>query len=199
MSVSPRRERPTLRLKRPVDAEETAKELILRLVRANGGRLTGKKRLYKAFWRANLLHVEATGRDLTTWPIVRMPHGPGIDEVEKLVCSLVEEGRIAWQIGEGSLTKMWILESKDNVQRPMDEDVDRAVSGAIDFIRDKTEDQLSEDSHLVGWYEATMGQPQEPSLDLVKEDEYDQNRRAFRKQERRFVDLFEAEDQGVAA
>ena len=56
-----------------------AKQVILEIIRQSKGRLTGKTRLYMAFYVAHLLYAEQEAGYLTVWPIVKMPFGPGID------------------------------------------------------------------------------------------------------------------------
>lgn len=70
-----------------------AKRLILEIIRQAKGGL-GKTQLFKAFWLSHLYYAQIARGYLTDWRIVRMPHGPGIDDGDDLLHELVEEGLI---------------------------------------------------------------------------------------------------------
>src|SRR5436189_4755977 len=69
---------------------EAAKHLILKIVAMAGGRLEAKSRLHKAFYAAHLIYWRERQGVLTDYPIVKMPNGPGIDDLEGLLEELVD-------------------------------------------------------------------------------------------------------------
>jgi hypothetical protein len=58
---------------------DRAKRVLVDLIRAAGGEWRRKTRLYKAYYLAHLFYAEAETGDLTNWPVVKMPYGPGIE------------------------------------------------------------------------------------------------------------------------
>ena len=77
------------------DESKKAKQIIKEIIRQAGGRLDGKTRLYKAFYLAHLFYFERSPGLLSDWPIVKMPNGPGIDDGDILIDSMVAAGEIA--------------------------------------------------------------------------------------------------------
>ena len=76
------------------------KRVIVALVSASKGKLVGKLRLYKAFYRAHLEYFSATGLDLTGYPMVHMQDGaPGIDNAQELIDELREDGHLVEKVG----------------------------------------------------------------------------------------------------
>ena len=80
-------------------SKEAAKDVICELLAANGGMLRGKVRLNKAFYFAHLYFWRDAGGVLTDHPIVRLPHGPCIDDASELLTELATENRVSIQVG----------------------------------------------------------------------------------------------------
>jgi len=76
------------------DSKSKAKRIIVEIIRQAGGRFTNKTNLYKAFYYAHLRYAEVHPGYLSTWPIVRMPRGPGIDRFDVLLGELMAEARV---------------------------------------------------------------------------------------------------------
>ena len=69
-----------------------AKKIIVELVRQAGGQFQNKTNLFKAFWKAHLAYAANQPGYLSTWPIVRMPNGPGIDDFDTLLSEMLADG-----------------------------------------------------------------------------------------------------------
>ena len=74
-------------------ARADAKSLILDLIATAGGAFAGTIRLNKAFYFAHLYFWQEEGAVLTTWPIVRLPMGPAIDDYTVLLDELVHRAQ----------------------------------------------------------------------------------------------------------
>ncbi len=59
---------------------EQAKTLICDIIAAAGGKLVGKVRLHTAFYYAHLYYWQRGTGVLTSYPVVRLPFGPAIDD-----------------------------------------------------------------------------------------------------------------------
>jgi uncharacterized phage-associated protein len=151
-----------------------AKEVICLLVGAAGGALRGKVRLNKAFYFAHLYYWREAGGVLTSHPIVRMPHGPGIDDAQRLIAELVEEGLLSVATSQNG-------PFDENVYRltgepsPIDESTakGRAISQAIAFVEGRTAAELSEitHEHSPTWRTTPDGGEMNIYLDLMDEEE----------------------------
>src|SRR5262249_30621489 len=63
---------------------------------------TGKAKLFKAFYFAHLYYANENPGLLTSWPIARLPQGPGIHQSQELFGRLVSEGCLTIeQVHEG--------------------------------------------------------------------------------------------------
>src|SRR5262245_32884077 len=73
---------------------ERAKEIIVEIIRRAGGRFRKKTNLFKAYYHAHLHFSKNNPGYLSSWPIVKMPQGPGIHDADLLIAELVDEGVI---------------------------------------------------------------------------------------------------------
>jgi hypothetical protein len=156
------------------DSREIAKQVICEIIAVSGGRLTGKLRLYKAFYFAHLYFWENNKGALTDHPIVRMPLGPGIDDGDALLEELRHEGKIA-------ITQQFIGPYRElvyEIAEPirLDPSVPRfkAIEEAVRWIEGKSASQLSEETHVFSrtWREGDDGQVLNIYLDILEESEY---------------------------
>jgi hypothetical protein len=158
------------RVERAQKARERAKRTILGLVAASDGRLVGKLRLNKAFYRAHLLYFEETGLELTGYPIVHLEQGPGIDNADDLIDELEQEGRLLESIGNGPRKRERVYEL---VGTPVsDEDVDKtnAIKRAVVWANALTEEELKLGSHNRSWEESGMGKQQNIFVDVLSSE-----------------------------
>jgi hypothetical protein len=158
-----------------------AKRVIAEIIRQAGGKFTGKTRLYKAFYVAHLLFAEHDRGYLTAWPIVRMPHGPGIDCGDELITELELSGILErkqepegpWQTARYELTRAGRSEGKLSAAET------RAIKEAVEFVGSKTATELSDLTHEFSrsWLEARDGQPLNIYIDIIPDDEYETRER----------------------
>lgn len=158
-------------------ARERAKRTILGLLDASGGRLEGKLRLYKAFYRAHLNYFEATGLELTGYPIVHMPNGPGIDNAQELIDELSEAGLLKETIGNGTKLNERVYEVIGDSCREEDPDKVAAIAAAVKWAKTLSEKQLKDGSHNRSWREGISGKEQNIYVDELPPERVEQIRR----------------------
>src|SRR3974390_425277 len=122
-----------------------AKHVITEIIRQAGGKFTGKTRLYKAFYVAHLLFAEREAGYLTVWPVVRMPHGPGIDCGDELLAELELSGIVdRKQMPEGPWqTTRYELTRKGRGEEKLSAGATRAIKEAVEFVSSKSATELS--------------------------------------------------------
>jgi Antitoxin SocA-like, Panacea domain len=158
-----------------------AKRVIIELIRKADGEVTGKTRLFKAFYFAHLNYFEQHPGLLTDWPIARMPQGPGIHKSEELFDQLVKDGYLLIErVHENVYPEYrYRLTSKSNELRPLPEDADLAIQRAMDFVKDKTAVQLSQFTHEYSrsWNEGKSGDILDIYIDVIPDDEYERRKK----------------------
>jgi Protein of unknown function (DUF4065) len=157
-----------------------AKRVLVELIRKADGEVTGKTRLFKAFYFAHLIYFENNPGLLTNWPIARMPQGPGIHQSGELFDQLVKDGYlIIEQVHENVYPEYrYRLTEKAGEIAPLPNDADLAIQRAADFVKDKTAVQLSELTHEYSrsWIEGKNGDILEIYVDVIPDDEYDRRK-----------------------
>lgn len=165
----------------PETSRQEAKRVIALILDESGGEFFGMTKLYKAFYMAHLYYWEAHSGVLTKHPIVRMPHGPGIDRGPELLLEMCESGTI---------------EVSNRPQGPFSESVYRllvqsaaegsaeeraSIRRALDFISTKSAAALSAETHEFSrtWQQSADGEEMDIYLDLLTDQEYDANRRSL--------------------
>ncbi|MDX2065920.1 MAG: DUF4065 domain-containing protein [Fimbriimonadaceae bacterium] len=156
---------------RALRARDRAKRTILALVNANGGELVGKLRLYKAFYRAHLDYFRATGLELTGYPIVRMPNGPGIDNATDLIDEMRASGDLTEEIGTRGLEFERAYRARRDNLAELDADQLQAVHSAVQWANSLSSAELSEASHQASWHETVNGQEQPILIDALSAEE----------------------------
>ena len=157
------------------DTSEQAKKVLTEIVHAAGGRLSGTVRLYKAFYFAHLYYWRRKNALLTMHPIVRMPHGPGVHNGERLLQELVEEGELrvtAEPIGPYEQT---VYEAARPFEVQPDDPCYQAIREAVDFVEGRTAAELSELTHEYSrsWRAAADGEELSIYLDVLDDREYE--------------------------
>jgi len=158
------------------DAKTLAKAVIVEIIRQNGGTLNNKTHLFKAFWKAHVAAAQARSRPLTSYPIVRMPRGPGIHKVSVLLGELMAEGVITVDPPDGSQYSSFefgLLDSGRYADLLSDDDR-AAIQLGVASVRGKTTAQISEESHRDSrsWRSAQDGDELDIDLDAIPEDLY---------------------------
>jgi hypothetical protein len=159
--------------------DEDAKDLITYILEVAGGELECKTRLYKAFYGSHLVYHRLTNDFLTAHPIVHMPHGPGIDDGERLLAELVQAGRIRIHFGEDDI---FPGEQTFQVIQPYNVDPEgprhEAVAHAVKWVRSKSAGDLSIETHekSKSWNATHDGDEMNIYLDLVPDHEIERRR-----------------------
>ncbi|WP_373650573.1 hypothetical protein [Schlesneria sp. DSM 10557] len=148
---------------------DRAKQIIVEIIRQSGGEFHNKTNLYKAFWIAHLSFADATGGILSTWPIVKMPNGPGIDRHQILLGELLTDGIIEIEQKEGQYEAfIFRLSDKTSIPQMEDEELD-AIKDGIAGVRGKSAKQVSFESHenSISWNQADIGEEMNLYLDII--------------------------------
>jgi uncharacterized phage-associated protein len=160
-----------------------AKQVIAEIVRCAGGELTGKLKLFKAFYFAHLFYAENAPDYLTNWPIVKMPNGPGIDSGDVLLTELVRARvlkRDAATVGPYHATKYRTGEASVPGEG-LSATAIESIRKAVELVQTMSATELSEATHEYSrsWNEAKEGQRLNIYIDHIPDEEF----------ERRQVDL----------
>ena len=154
--------------------KERAKRIITEILR-HCPQGIGKTKLFKAFWLAHLFYANEQPGFLSDWPVVRMPHGPGIDECGTLFGELTNEGRM--KVGcsfNGPFTEISHQLNRQDYER-LPEEAERAVKEAVDFILPRSATACSELSHEYSrsWNERANGEEMDIYSDLIPDTDYE--------------------------
>ena len=109
-----------------------AKKIIVEIIRHLGGSITGVNKLDVAFYLAHLFYAKSEIGYLSDWPIVRLPHGPGVDEGEVLLAELVGTGILnakSQSIGPYEVAE-YSLSGKDATEDPLAPEAVTAIKKA---------------------------------------------------------------------
>ena len=155
--------------------KEVAKTIIIEIVRQAGGVLDNKTNLYRAFYYAHLHFADKRGYYLSTWPIVKMPYGPGIESFDLLLGELMAEKQIECvpcERGECQGFCFRVLPETYRSSLPIG--AEEAIAYALKKVEGKSATRVSEQSHLDSrsWREASNGEELNIYLDLLDENEY---------------------------
>jgi hypothetical protein len=157
-----------------------AKRVILELIRKADGELTGKTRLFKAFYFAHLIYFEKNPGLLTNWPIARMPQGPGIHKSEELFQQLEIDGYLTIERTHENIYPeyRYRLTPKAVEIGSLPDDADQAIQRAVDFVKDKSASQLSQLTHEYSrsWIEGKSGDILDIYIDFIPDDEYERRK-----------------------
>ncbi|MGM0491190.1 MAG: hypothetical protein ACQESR_31065 [Planctomycetota bacterium] len=142
---------------------------------ASRGEFVGKTGLYKAFYIAHLIYAEHTPGFLSAWPIVHMPHGPGVDCGDELISELVVGGvleRETVREGPWSSSKYKIAGSDLPGDERTPDELD-AIKKAAHFVESKTATELSDltHEHSRSWVSARDGEHLNVYIDMIPDDE----------------------------
>lgn len=161
-------------MKKKFNSKEEAKRVILKIIAIAGGKLRKKVALYKAFYYAHLWYWKEYTGILTDYPIVKMPHGPGIDRGTDLLSELEKDGLIKINKETGGFydEQSFLLTSTHLIDRN-DKDY-QAIKKAVDYVIKKNAIKLSETTHenSISWQESEIGDELNIYLDLLEDEEY---------------------------
>lgn len=156
-----------------------AQDVIIEIMRKAGGELTGKTRLYKAFYFAHLLYSQEFPELLTAWPIVRMPQGPGIDRGDELLGEMIGKGYLTTEMNHDNFypEHRYRLTDAGRTPEELPHEVGDIVQRVTDFVKSKSAAELSQLTHEQSrsWIEAKDGEQLNVDIDMIPDNEY--NRR----------------------
>jgi hypothetical protein len=171
-----------------------AKALILEILRQSGGQL-GKTKVFKAFWLAHLYYVKKEPGYLSDWPIVRMPHGPGIDHGDTLIKELTESGDIAIDHQPvGPYTEIVCkLTGKSRGGGNLSASAIAALSEGYKTVEGEPASKISQMSHEFSrsWNNTPNGSELNIYSDLIPDDVYEDRRQSLMDMKKEYENLFE--------
>ena len=155
---------------------EQAKTLICDIIAAAGGKLVGKVRLHKAFYYAHLYYWQRGTGVLTSYPVVRLPFGPAIDDGPSLLAELVREDKLRITSQPNGPYKESVFELTQTFQIDPTTVRFQAIETAVEQVKSKTAVELSEETHLYSrsWQDNQNGQELDIYADLLDDVEYQQ-------------------------
>ena len=145
-----------------------AKKIIVELVRQKGTPFHNKSDLFLAFWRAHLNYAATNAGYLSSWPMIRTPHGPGIQDFDYLLSELLADAWLATtesQVGD-NLALVISLGSNCPPQSLSEESI-AAICEAVQPSAARN----FRDSRV--WREAADGEELDIYLDLMDSEERD--------------------------
>ena len=159
------------------DKQRAARVLLEIIRQSQGDKIVGKTRLVKAFHLAHLYYAHGSVDYLTDWPIVKMPHGPGIDDFDLVISELANAGAVTVEhIRVGPYpAEAYQATAKTYLNEALSGDEVTAIRDAAEFIADKSGAQLSDITHEYSrtWNNADLGQEMPIYLDLLSESDYE--------------------------
>lgn len=150
---------------------DQAKLVIAHIVREAGGTLQNKTNLFKAFYYAHRRYVELYGADLTLWPIVRMPNGPGIDDADSLLSEIGSLTVDEVDVGPHTAKQFTLTEDP----APLGSDALEAIAYGVKMVLNRTAANVSDQSHADSedWRVGRNGDRLLPILDTISPAERD--------------------------
>lgn len=163
---------------RPVvetDHRTQALDLICEIIAMAGSRFNGKTRLHKAFYAAHLLYWKEAQKPLTAYPIVKMPHGPGIDGGDDLIEELEATDRVRVERDNSGVYPDTTYVLMVAVQVQPDGPRQRAITQAVKWVQSRYATDLSNETHenSRSWQISRPGEELDIYLDLLTEEEYE--------------------------
>lgn len=157
-------------------ARATAQQVIMEILRCADGEFSGRSRLSKAFYFAQLDYFDKNPDTLTSWPLVRTPQGPGLHDSATLFDSLLAEGLLEIEpIHEYVYPEYRFRATEKGRRQPrLDLDAAASIQRAVEFVKDKSAAALSQltREHSRSWNEAEDGEILDIYIDLIPEVEY---------------------------
>lgn len=189
-----KRELDKQRLLEGVEERDRAKQIILHILKQAGGSL-GKSRLFKAFWLAHLYYAKNTVGYLSSWKIIRLPHGPGIDKGEDLILQLKKSCDIAvYHEPRGPYTEMVCKLTEQSRIKDISEEATKAIKTAVGVITELHDSvaQISEWSHEASrsWNVTPNGSELDIYSDLIPDDVYYERKLKLEELNEVYDDLF---------
>lgn len=158
-----------------MNSKERAKLVIVEIIRQAGGVLQNKTNLFKTFYHAHLLYAKKNPGYLSTWPIVKMPNGPGIDRFDLLLGELMTQGVLhSEEVRAGNYQAFKFTLTEHAFEGRLDVDAISAIAEAYQTVEGKSAHQVSYESHLHSrtWREADYGDELVIYCDPIPDEEF---------------------------
>lgn len=156
--------------------KERAKHILVEILRIAGNQIDSTRRLYKAFYFAHLYYAKNSAGYLSDWPIIRMQHGPGIGCGEELIEELIKDKIVDRHPSDDDGPYPSMHYKLINSSMPNDLELDEidAIRVAVDFVKSKTPDQLSQLTHdrSRSWNLAKDGDELDIYVDLLSDADF---------------------------
>jgi hypothetical protein len=172
---------------------DRAKRVILEILRQAGGSL-GKTKLFKAFWLAHLFYAKNSTGYLSGWKIVRLPHGPGIDNGDELIFQLKKAGNLVLEHQpRGPYTETVCKVVAQDGGQDLAPAAIAAIETAVKVVEmHDSAAQISEWSHEYSrsWNNTPNGDEQDIYSDLIPDDQYYERKIRAEELNKVYDDLF---------
>ena len=172
---------------RQARARGKAQAVLVAVVRAAGEIL--RTNMYKAFWLAHLSAIGRTGHELSDWPIVKMPNGPGIDRFDELLAGaggVVVEEEVPY--GDFTGKQLQIADpaaAAALIKAHLSDAEVESIEDSARLVAKDTATQASEISHKLSrsWrLEPDLGRELDIYMDLLlKDEDFDRVKARMRK------------------
>jgi len=134
--------------------ENKARAILIALVDClnRAGKKPGRTMLYKGFYLAHLLHAQNYSAVLSDWPIVKLDHGPGVDEGKRILETLAHEGilterKVPKRLRPGFEYQIIAGAAADAYLGALTPDEVRTIQEACGVVKDKDGDELDAWAH----------------------------------------------------
>jgi hypothetical protein len=151
-----------------------AKKIIVELVRQAGGQFQNKTNLFKAFWKAHLAYAANSPGYLSTWPIIRMPNGPGIEDFDYLLSEMLADGWLTIDETQVGTYRAMVFSLGPSCPPPsLPEAALEAIREGVKAVDGKSATAVSDESHRQSrvWREAKDGEELDIYLDLIDDEQ----------------------------
>lgn len=163
----------------PIEADDRRAMAILRAIlsESRGQQLHGKVRLFKNFYYAHVYHWRDAVEPLSSYPIIKLPRGPGIGDFGRLDAMMRESG--VWQVSQEAIGPHigWLYTLADGGQDlpELGPAARNSIRSAVRFTEDKTAAELSELTHefCYDWPRVRLGELLDVSRDVYEASEVD--------------------------
>ncbi len=150
---------------------DEVKRVIAAIVQVNGGRLESKTALFKAFYAAHIVYWRRSEGLLSTWPMARMPEGPGIDDHKALLREMEGDGwlRIEKRL-DGPHWEHIFVSTRKVAVAPEEEEAIKAGLAWLDGRKGKAASLWSKEVGRI-WHHRENGDLLDIYIDALDEDE----------------------------
>lgn len=166
-----------------MDAKDRAKRVIAEIVREAGGMLQNRSDLFDAFYHAHLIYAEGQPGYLSTWPMVKLPGGPGIDRIDELLGELVVDGLLRDTHFGGHDAESFPFEFAGDMPSAgmLEPQEAEAIAEAVKIIQGRSGIRVSTNPQALSraWRDAAIGEELTIYCDSIPESEFQERQRSM--------------------